>query len=285
MSFYPLANGMGTVGNHWILRAVAGELPAYAWARIFDGQRLLVPTGDYVGRALVLTGNLDRKISRTFERVARPGDLILDVGANLGLHTVQASRIAGPTGRVLAFEPNPQMSTLLRESLRRNRCENVVLHDCALGSEQATLDLHVPVDHAGKGSLVESNSTRDVRDRISVPVKTLDSILLSEKSRIGLVKIDVEGFEPQVLQGARDLLSTSPPHAWIFETHNLSEGLRSEPVADVLSATGYHLFYIVGSGMRVGQIPADKHSPPPPGCHDMLAIHEDSDRLRWFLPR
>lgn len=285
MSWYPLANGVGTIGNHRMLRALAGELPPYAWARISHGQRLLVPTGDYVGRALTLTGDLDRKISRTFEQVARPGDFILDIGANLGLHTLQASRIAGSGGRVLAFEPNPSMTMVLRESLGANSCGNVELRECALGSEEATLELHVPSDHAGKGSLLKSSLERVRCDRISVPVKTLDSVLAGESSRIGLVKIDVEGFESQVLAGARDLLSSSPPHAWIFETHHLSGGLRSEPVAETLRIAGYRLFYIVGRGVRVQQVLADENSPPPPGCHDMLAIHGDSDRLAAFMPR
>ncbi len=279
MSWYPLANGMGTVGNHWLVRRIAGDLPQHCWARVGRGQAILVPTGDYVGRALTLSGDLDRKISRTFERFARSGDLLLDIGANLGLHTLQASRIAGPSGRVLSFEPNPNMTALLRQSLEKNDCRNVTLHQCGLGSEETTLDLHVPLDHAGRGSLLEPNSKQDPLTRISVPVKTLDSLLAGEGSRVGLVKMDVEGFESEVLRGAAELLSNSPPHGWIFESHNLSKGLRSEPSAAILLEAGYRLFFIVGRGMRVSQLPADEHSPPPSGCHDILAIHQDSERL------
>jgi FkbM family methyltransferase len=277
---YPLYSGCGSIANLRILRKLApgggggdetggGGREVLAWARLRCGERLLVPLNDYVGRAAFFTGDLDRKISWVCSRLVRPGDTVLDIGANLGVVTMHLASLVGSAGRVHAFEPNPRMVDLLRQSLAQRAVQNVALHAVGLGAEDAELELHVPADHAGQASL-RANPMRERVNVIRVPVKTLATIdRLPRDVPMRLVKIDVEGYEPEVLRGAEPLLANNPPQAILFEANHCKD-FRSHPTVQVLARHGYDFFALPKRWVRMSAVRVNGASQVP--GHDFVAI-------------
>jgi len=85
-------------------------------------------------------GRMGREERATLEKIVRPGMTVLDVGGNIGLYTVLLSRLVGPAGRVISFEPDPALFALLRENCALNGCTNVEAHNLALGRRHQTHD-------------------------------------------------------------------------------------------------------------------------------------------------
>lgn len=224
---------------------------------------------DYVGRAVYYCGDLDRKISWVLRKLVGRGDTVLDVGANVGLTTFILSALVGPEGVVHAFEPNPPLQRLIELGTEKNDAKNVVLHRTALGAEEGELSLHVPEGRAGKGSLVP-NRKRSRARAFEVPVQTLSAMLPSlDLGRIRLVKIDVEGFETEVLKGAEHHFRKSPPDVIVFEMNEAALPMDEHPAVVLLDQLGYGFFSIPRSFLRMKVRPSDTRAP----CtgHDVVA--------------
>ena len=137
----------------------------------------------------------------------RPGDLILDIGANIGSHTVALAKMA-PNNTIEAFEPQRHVCDILETNVRQNQLANVNIHRLALGEKlkkanMVKYDIDVRDNQGGKW-------IGDDTDGEEVRVAPLASVI-NKKRRVCLVKMDVEGYEPQVLEGAKDLFDHDPP--------------------------------------------------------------------------
>jgi len=136
--------------------------------------------------------------------IPEPTSCVVDVGANLGMFSVWASRYLAPTGRIIALEPHPGAYRLLRRNLSRVGCAAESLN-VACGATEQTLPLYFSPDRLTMATL--EASAAQTLERIDVPVRRLDDVLADVSvARIGLLKIDVEGWEPQVLDGAEACL-------------------------------------------------------------------------------
>jgi FkbM family methyltransferase len=144
----------------------------------------------------------------------------LDLGANIGYFSCLLAKLAGPSGKVVSIEPEPLNRKLLEENLRRNNITNVTIHACAVGAADATakLGIYKPANR-GRHSMVDLANCKSF---IEVPVRRLDDLLQdSGVQSWDLLKIDVEGYEPFVFEGApQTLLRTEMlameflPEAW-----------------------------------------------------------------------
>lgn len=162
----------------------------------------------------------------------RPGDLFCDVGANAGVYTILASKVAG--ARVAAFEPVPQTYSLLMQNVWANDVASLVdARQCGVGSHRA--DLHFTADLWSFNHVVEPGTAGSVE----VPVDTLDALL---EGRVPfLIKIDVEGFEGEVVAGAERTLRDSRCAAVIMELVTVLEnyGTDRERVASQMIDLGF----------------------------------------------
>jgi FkbM family methyltransferase len=272
LHFYPFYSGCGTVGNSLWIRKIAGESDDIVWAKLRNGKYVRASLGDFNGRCVFYTGDCDRKITWLCQKLVRPGDVVLDIGANIGLVTFTLASIVGETGYVHAFEPNPQMQRFITEALEYNRVTNVMLHPFALGAEDATLEMRIPIDHSGAASLIKKFKQNVTN--ISVPVKPLSSVLREiESQKIRFVKIDVEGFEPQVLQGAYDAFYNNPPDIILIELRSSSHLVDKHPTIKILRKLGYDFFSIPKSLMSVQPRYFDPEKSQYIG-HDLLAAHQ-----------
>jgi FkbM family methyltransferase len=256
---YPLLSGRGTLANSRVFKSITGAPGDVRWAPVPGGD-LLAPLDDYVGRAAYFTGDLDAKLTAICRRFVRPGDVALDIGANLGVITLLLSRLVGPSGRVHAFEPQPRMVELLRRSLERNERRNVMVHDVALGARDAEMALTLCEGNAGAASLVRSVGAKTLR----VPVRTLPAYLVAEK-RVRFVKIDVEGYELEVLEGARPWIEVSPPDVILFESND-----DDDRVFRMLGEMRYRLYALE---RKLTRLRLRRYRPETPKMgHDFLAV-------------
>ncbi len=141
----------------------------------------------------------------------KPGATVLDIGANIGLHSLLAAHLAGPTGRVHAFEPDPQSLRFLLENVRINEMENVTVWSVALSDREDVAEIHIDLKTARATSMIEGHQApldEAPRQKLMVAATTLDALSLGE---VDFAKIDVEGAELAVLSGARRLIEDSRP--------------------------------------------------------------------------
>lgn len=141
-------------------------------------------------------------------RYVRPGMHVLDIGANLGWHTIKMSQCVGTAGSVTAFEPRPDLAGLLRRTIIENQASNVVLHECALGDDESEIYIGYPPDDPNPGGSAIWKIPPQHYITHKVPLRRLDKLL--GKQRVHFVKIDVEGAEPLVFEGAKGLLKHKP---------------------------------------------------------------------------
>ena len=143
--------------------------------------------------------------------LVKPGDTVIDIGANIGYYTVLGATKVGKKGKVLAIEPEPTNLSYLKRNLVQNNIQNTQVFAGAVSHQEGELPLYISPTSAGEHSLVvKTNRT------ISVPVETLDHLVNIYKLEPTLIKIDVEGAEMDVLAGASQTLSGLRPTI-IFE--------------------------------------------------------------------
>jgi FkbM family methyltransferase len=277
---YPFYSGAGLLANHPLVKLFVPDSPEQAWAKTAGGE-LRVLLDDHVGRAIYYFGDLDPKVSWVVQQLVKPGDCVLDVGANFGILTLLMSKLVGSQGRVHSFEPNPLLCKTLSATLAHNGIENVQLHHFALGAEDGELPLNVPKGNFGRGSLA-SNSEHGLESR-TVSIRRLDDLVSHQGvSRIALMKIDVEGFELQVLMGSQHVLEAIRPSAIVFEANDTA---ARDQVMELLHRLGYEFMMIPRCicRMRIDVVDLDRMEKIT--GHDLIAAPkgEAFERLRVLL--
>ena len=185
-----------------------------------------------------------------FEGLVQPGMTVIDVGAHAGLYTLSASTLAGPVGRVIAFEPSPRERAHLVAHVRLNRCANVTVEPVALGDSEGEADLFV-VDSSETGCNSLRPGAIGPGHTVRVGLRTLDEYAKgSGLDRVDVIKMDVEGAELSVLRGARSLFRTMRPVLLceIEEARTEPWGYGGRAIIDLLSEWQYDCFAIGESG-------------------------------------
>ena len=173
----------------------------------FKRLRIRCATDNANSSSVYLFGRDDGQMHfEVYRRFARPGTCAVDVGANLGIHTLVLAACVGAGGKVHAFEPLPSIATRLEENLKLNGVAHVDLHREALGSRrgQVVFDSNPSDFNIGKGRVTPHGD-------ITVPIGTLDARLGSETLPVSVIKIDTEGHELEVVKGAAGLLARHRP--------------------------------------------------------------------------
>jgi len=154
-------------------------------------------------------GRLERKV---IETLIRPGMSVLDVGANIGLYSALFSKCVGPQGKVTALEPVPDLYQALLRTLQLNHLANVEAYAYAAGAEEGTVDLALDAFNSGNNWITPSSGRNGA---ITAPVRRIDSLNLDRAP--DFIKIDVQGWEVEVLRGLSGLLASNPAPAIFCE--------------------------------------------------------------------
>ena len=179
------------------LRIRNGPLQGYKWIAV-SGSKFI-------------KGNYEPRQTEIFKQHVQKGDMILDIGAHVGYYTVLAAVLAGPSGKVIAFEPRPINLRFLRRHIEVNGLSNVTVIEACVSraSGEARFDTHTGT---GTGHLSETGN-------LAVRTVSLDHLL--NQGQIGkpkLIKMDVEGAEQDVLAGAEQTIQSARP-VMIISTH------------------------------------------------------------------
>jgi FkbM family methyltransferase len=187
-----------------VTRAIASRWPWPVSVRV-GGDALWVDLRSSIGRGVFATGAFDEAVYRAAAAPLSKGDVVIDVGANIGYYALRFARAVGPDGRVHAFEVDERALRCLRRTLRHNAVAQLHLHELAVASSPGVLYL---------SETRESGHTRAYAQGPgrAVPCVCLDDHLAAcNVDRVDLIKIDVEGAELQVLQGAQVTLRNMRP--------------------------------------------------------------------------
>src|SRR5262245_56179491 len=143
-------------------------------------------------------------------KVVKPGDCLIDVGANVGQMTLEAAELTGPTGRVIAIEPAPGNLKLLRAHVQANGFQDrVEIVEAACGSEAGSATFHLfgsDTDVVGSGHNLHGPVCEGDWQQLPVRICTIDELCRTKLLRPAVVKIDVEGAELEVLRGSIETL-------------------------------------------------------------------------------
>lgn len=172
---------------------------------------------------------------RRLAPLLRSNDVIVDVGANVGSHILPLMKRLGPTAQGYAFEPHPRVFEYLQENTRLNRLETLRLYNCALGAEEGT----VAFTDASSDDL---NRVASEAAPLRVPMRPLDCFECARQP-ITLLKIDVEGYELFVLQGAEQAQANSQLlYIEVCDAHTTRYGYTVCELADYLRQRGWSLY-------------------------------------------
>jgi FkbM family methyltransferase len=214
------------------------------WVRV-NGLELAVDRADPAVSTQIAADGWEPHVTGLFERLLRPGMSVADVGANVGYFTVLSAGLVGPSGHVYAFDPNPENCRLIALSVDRNAFTTVRLFPVALGASND----HAYFTHAiGSNGGIAAEPSLTEGNVSMVPVCRLDSLLDRD---VDLLKIDVEGAEHLVVQGALALIDRARPVVVSeFSTEMISRVSRVRPAdyLGTLTARDYRLFVIERSG-------------------------------------
>lgn len=213
--------------------------------------RMSGDTRDFIQRYIYVFGVWEPNLSELLVRHLSPGDVVVDVGANVGYFSLLSARCVGRTGRVIAFEPVPEFAAALRTGAGHNGVSDVIeLHEIAVSDTHGSTQLYV-ADASNRG-MSSTEQVPGYEMSFSVPMAPADSCVdPAYWSRIRLVKVDVEGDEFRALAGMRRLLEA------------LGEGavVVAEVVGDRLEARGETvegvMTFMEDLGFRAFTIPND----------------------------
>jgi FkbM family methyltransferase len=213
----------------------------------------------------IYLGMFERGTKKALKRLVKPSSVVLDIGANIGIHTMLLAELVGPSGRVLSFEPTEYAVRKLRRNLDLNSrlAERVTLFHCFLAAKD---EGDVPDSIYSSWPLTKSEGLHNKHLGLpmptnAAPARSIDRILAElDGPHVDLVKIDVDGFECEVLRGAAALLRHSRPifmmelSPYVLEEH----GSSLEELLSFFVPNGYRFFH-ERTGRQLPSVAAELH--------------------------
>lgn len=197
------------------------------------GRVLFNRNDKWVGEALQLYAEYSEHEVEIIGQMLKPGDVVVEVGANVGAITLPMARMVGPTGQVIAFEPQRPLFQCLAGTIALNSLLNVDCREAACGPVDGVswlprIDYTAPDNNLGAAHLISP----DAGDGVQVNVVAIDSLRLP---RLDFLKLDCEGYEKSVLDGATETIERCRPILFVEDDR---EGARAELYAKI-GALGY----------------------------------------------
>ncbi len=229
--------------------------------KLDNGQNFFINTSDRnVAPWIIMGGHWERNVERVMLNFIKPTMTVLDIGAHFGYYTVRLGGKLGTGGRLHSFEPNPEVNAVCEENIKINGlADRAVLHKHALGDIRTRVMLTRSNSNMASANLL---GEQDADYSVEVQVERLDDVLGGDVV-VDLIKLDAEGYEKKILDGATDVLHRSPNCAVMLEL-SLDRWEKAAPLDQLIPAVG--------------------------GGKELYAVREDGtlehftlDRLRPFL--
>jgi FkbM family methyltransferase len=223
--------------EHWANTTTVVKTP-------YKGRELVMDADDLVGWHFLMLKSFDPEVSEVLCAVgeASPRQVLWDIGANKGA-CAYAVATTLPRSQVVLIEPQATLTDLLRHNMQQLAPGRFEVHAVGVGVRQETLELVIPGDNKGRASLVLDVGTEACR---KVMVQILTAQQIASSSAFGwptLVKIDVEGFEPQVFESLAPALEARDCEAIVFENHAQQRSAFAQ-IRGTVQQHGYRIFAI-----------------------------------------
>ncbi len=212
-----------------------------------------------VSLSLILNGVWEEYETELFKRNLRLGDTVIDVGANIGYHTLIAAEIVGNNGQVYAFEPDPKNFGILKRNVEVNGYKNVTLVNKALSNKNGVGKLFLSEeDNHGDFRIFGSD---DDRKSVDIELIKLDSFFGSRIPKINVIKMDVQGAEALVFKGASRTLKSNKRLKVFTEFWPRAlrqSGSSAKEYSDVLVKNRFKIYEIDSLEKRTAKVPFQK---------------------------
>ena len=211
------------------------------YAEVFGNKLFLSKKG--LALSISHYGTYEELESKIMEEKIEMGNIVVDVGANIGLHTLNMARIVGNTGQVFAFEPDPSNFEILKKNVKINNYKNIILEQKAVGDKHGRTTLYQS-DHPGKHRIFPQ--TEQAKSQVQVELTNLDNYFDSDMiDKINFIKIDVEGLEFSVLKGMKNILKNSKKIKILFEfmpENTMEVGFTPIELLNYLTSNDFKLY-------------------------------------------
>jgi FkbM family methyltransferase len=149
----------------------------------------------------------------TIKDFVKKGDTVIDIGGNLGFFVLILNELVGNSGQIYSFEPSKRLSQKLASTIKINDLHNVSIVNLAIGDSEGSTTLHYNPKQSGLSSIVSDFENNSLSEEIKIT--TLDKFSQNISKRVSFIKIDTEGYEPQVLRGAQEIIRRDKPTIYI----------------------------------------------------------------------
>jgi len=183
-------------------------------------------------------GSWEPELIQLVSKTVKSGFTVVDIGAHIGYYSLLFSRLVGPTGHVIAFEPVPNNFEFLRENLKLNNCINIEPVNRAVLDRHQQIRIKIPENDPLPVGVSFANP--DNKGDVIVEAISLDDFVLGRTNRVDFLKVDAEGAEEKVLDGARSLIERDHPFM-MMEVHHFDGRLENSTVPARLVNMGYRL--------------------------------------------
>lgn len=246
--YFPFA-----VVKKWMYERIVA--PYLGWRRFttvtttYFGAKVEVNFPDTIQRRIYFFGTWEPRISRFFARTLSDGDSFVDVGANIGYYSLLAANAVGPSGRVFAVEASPSIFGKLKRNVAMNGFKNIELFNVAVSDKAGLLKIYLGPDANIGSTTTIGPLSSDHHLEAEIPASPLAAIIGEDRLLSArLIKIDVEGAEPQVIRGIAHLMHRFANETeWIIEISPEAICKSGESVDDLLAvfrSAGYKLYSI-----------------------------------------
>ena len=191
--------------------------PNGLYLKEIQGSKMYLDLNDIgISKELALSDIREEKATIMTYEVLKKGDVVIDIGANIGYYALIESRLVGNEGRVFAFEPAPENVKLLKKNIGINKYKNIEVSDFAVGDIEGLQTMYVS-NRCNWNSMYKTE-TLDVQEEITVRLSTLNS-LLDNKEYPNFIRMDVEGYETAIIRGMNRILEKDNPLMMFIEVH------------------------------------------------------------------
>jgi len=236
---------------HGILnRTPGGRFVILPCEKPLKGYRMRI---DWQKHRSFIYGTWEPEVVHVLLQNVSPGMVALDIGAHGGYFTLLLSKLVGPSGRVIAFEPLPANVRVLEENLRLNDAKNVQAVGKAMGEHSGEFELSVPAEDS---TLVAGELSAEEKGTMRVACDSLDDFFEKAGSRVDFIKMDVEGAESGILRGAGKTIKRDKP-TMLVELHDIDRYKDEHPALKQLRDLKYDIEW-VGARKYNGHVLAKK---------------------------
>jgi len=215
------------------------------WFEISNDVRLFLDLTNPHTWDLLQGKDLEKKTKHFFLNNIKKGDIFIDVGANIGEYSLIAAKKVGSNGKVFAIEPLKENTNWLKKNFLLNNFNNYEILENAIGNKSRKMSLYRKNSEIGYGFLDPVVGKKQMLETIKIDVKSIDDILnLKNIEKVNMLKIDVEGYEYEVLQGCKNSFKQKKIEKIICEIHLdylREKGINKNKIYSYLQENGFSI--------------------------------------------